>query len=318
MIGQRGVYSMKYAPLVVFGFNRPEHLSRCLSSLEICLNFASHSGFIFIDGPRNESDEKSVSECVKIAQSFGYKHGFKVISRESNLGLAKSVRTGINQVFENSDSIIVIEDDLLLGVGFLEFVNSALNFYRQNHEVASISGYQYPVDLVPSGGVFLRGADCWGWGTWKDRWEETSFDGEYLLAQLRSRKLQKAFNLNGAIDYEDMLVKYCIGAIDSWAVPWHTSMFLQNRITLFPSKTFVSNEGGDGSGTHFGFNSLYSQNLNGQSRSDFPTELSESKTYRDLMITFYKKNNRPVSSLQKLKVLIKKTISLFLPRNHKN
>ena len=300
---------MKYAPLVIFGFNRPEHLSRCLSSLEKCINFASHSGFIFIDGPRHEGDNESVSECVKIAQCFRDKYGFKVISRETNLGLAASVRSGINQAFENSDSIIVVEDDLVLGVGFLEFVNSGLNFYQQNHEVASISGYQYPIDLEPSGGVFLRGADCWGWGTWKDRWEDTSFDGEYLLAQLRSKKLLNAFNLNGAINYQDMLEKYCTGGIDSWAVPWHSSMFLQNRITLFPSKSFVSNEGGDGSGTHFGVNPLYSQNLYSQTISDFPTVLSESQSYRDSMIAFYRKTNRPLSSVQKLKMLIKNILS---------
>jgi hypothetical protein len=309
---------MKYAPLAIFGFNRPEHLRRCLISLENCRNFASHSGFIFIDGPRNENDDKFVLECLKIAEHFGDKHGFKVISREANLGLATSVRSGIDYVFENSDSIIVIEDDLVLGVGFLEFVNSALNFYQHRHEVASISGYQYPIDREFLEGVFLRGADCWGWGTWKDRWKDVSFDGEYLLTQMRSKKLLKAFNLNGSINYEDMLVKYCSGRIDSWAVPWHASMFLGNRLTLFPPMTFVSNEGGDGSGTHFGVNSIYSQELYGQAISDFPAVLSESEPYRDAMIAFYRKTNRPLSSSQKLRALIKRVISLVLPKSHKN
>ena len=318
MIVREGIKSVEYAPIVVFGFNRPEHLSRCLRSLENCSNFASHSGFIFIDGARNENDEKSILECLKIAERFADTHGFTVISREANLGLAASVRSGINHVFENSDSIIVIEDDLLLGVGFLEFVNSALNFYQQHNQVASISGYQYPIDLEPSGGVFLRGADCWGWGTWKNRWQATNFDGENLLAQMRAKKLLKAFNLNGSINYEDMLRKYCSGEIDSWAVPWHASMFLQNRLTLFPSKTFVSNEGGDGSGTHFGLNSLYSQNLDLQTLNEFPTVLSETESYRESMVAFYRKINQPLTRLQKLNFLVKKVMSLVSPKNHKN
>ena len=309
---------MKYAPVVVFGFNRPEHLNRCLKSLEKCTNFAAHSGYIFIDGPRTEFDQKSVLECVEIAERFRDIHGFKVITHEVNWGLAASVRSGINRVFENSDTIIVIEDDLILGVGFLEFVNSALNFYQKNHEVSSISGYQYPIDLELSNAVFLRGADCWGWGTWKDRWEDTIFDGDYLLAQIRFRKLEKEFNLNGAINYEDMLIKYCNQEIDSWAVPWHTSMFLQNRLTLFPSKSFVSNEGGDGSGTHFGINSLYSQDLSNQTISDFPTVPSESKSYRASMIEFYQKANQPLSGLQKLKIAGRKVKSLVSPSTHKN
>lgn len=314
MIGRKGINTMKYAPLVVFGFNRPEHLRRCLDSLEKCSNFASHPGFIFIDGPRNEGDIKAVSECVKIARSFEDKYGFKVVSHETNLGLATSIRSGIDLVFEDTDSLIVIEDDLVLGVGFLDFVNSGLNFYQNHRQVASISGFQYPIDLELSGGVFLRGADCWGWGTWKDRWEDVIFDGEYLLSQLQSMKLLNAFNLDGAINYEDMLEKYCSGKLDSWAIPWHSSMFLQNRLTLYPAKSFVSNEGGDGSGTHFGINSLYSQNLFVQSTNEFPKVVSESQPYRDSLAAFYRKSNRPLSRFQKIKFLAKKIYLLKLAK----
>ena len=292
------------APIAIFGFNRPEHLRECLKSLERCEGFEKQVGYIFIDGPRNSSEASKVNEVISVAREFANIHSFELILREENLGLAKSVRSGIDMVFEKFDRIIVIEDDLILAVGFLNFINLGLEKYFSETKVASISGYQYPLSEALQKISFLRGADCWGWGTWKNRWEAINFKGSELLEQIYASDLIQELNLNGSVDYEDMLIKYCNSEIDSWAVPWHVSNFLQNKLTLYPSLSYVSNEGGDGSGTHFGNNFLFSQELNKQESINFPSQVCESKAFKDSLISFYSHSKKRGSKKRKARKLL--------------
>jgi hypothetical protein len=47
-----------------------------------------------------------------------------------------------------------------------------------------------------------------------------------------------------------MLAQRALGRNGSWALPWHASLFLQDRLTLHPGRSFVENIGNDGSGEH--------------------------------------------------------------------
>ena len=42
------------------------------------------------------------------------------------------------------------------------------------------------------------------------------------------------------------------GRNDSWAVRWHASAFLADKLTLHPGRSLVHNIGNDASGTHCG------------------------------------------------------------------
>lgn len=314
----KGVKTLRNAPIAIFGFNRATHLRNCLDSLEKCDGFAKHYGYIFIDGPRNASEAQAVEETILVAQEFAKRNSFELIVRQVNFGLAKSVRYGIDHVFQNSNKIIVIEDDLILEKGFLSFINAGLDKYRDDFTVASISGYQYPIREKLQECAFLRGADCWGWGTWKNRWEEVNFNGKELLEEIYGLDQVDELNLNGSVDYEDMLIKYCRSEIDSWATPWHISNFLQNKLTLYPPFTYVSNEGGDGSGTHFGKNSLFSQDLKSQKSTVFPVQVLESEVFRKALIDFYNHTKKSGSRIRKIKRLLAKLYRLAKPNSPKH
>jgi hypothetical protein len=295
--------------IAIFAFNRPKHLSECLSSLEKCTGFQNYEGTIFIEGARNEFEKSLVEECYVVADNFAREHHFNVIKRQSNLGLARSIRGGIDQIFESSSSIIVIEDDLVLHPGFLEFVSSGLVKYVDEKKVASISGYQYPIQRTPASAVFLLGADCWGWGTWSDRWADTNFDAPSLIHEIRERNLVEQFNLDGTNNYTAMLEQLIEGEIDSWALPWHASMYLQDRLTLYPPTSFVSNEGGDGSGTHFGINSIYSQEFKVTETIAFPDQISENILFREELCKFYRDNRVKFSTFARIKNKVKRFLN---------
>ena len=287
--------------IAIFAFNRPKHLFECLSSLERCTGFENYVGTIFIDGARNQAELQFVEECHQLAEEFAQRHCFNVVKRESNLGLANSIRSGIDQIFQSNDSIIVVEDDLVLHSGFLQFLSSGLAKYADEKKVSSISGYQYPIKRPPAGPVFLLGADCWGWGTWSDRWNQTNFDADFLLRESRENHLVHQFNLDGSNDYTGMLEQLIDGDIDSWAILWHASMYVQNRLTLYPPASFVSNEGGDGSGTHFGVNSMYSQELKATQNVSLPEYIAESESFREELCHFYFDSRVKLSIISRIK-----------------
>jgi hypothetical protein len=134
-------------------------------------------------------------------------------------------------------------------------MNSALQRYEHERQVFQISGHMFPVDLTAStDAVFLPYTTSWGWATWGRAW--AIFDhSELTLRKLSADSaLRSRFDLRGAYPYFDMLRDHFSGHVNSWAIRWYASVFLQNGLTLHPVQTLVSNIGFDGTGTHCGDN----------------------------------------------------------------
>ena len=189
------------APIALFAFNRPDKLADCLNSLSENVGAASSDLFIFVDGPRRKDDITKIDQVTEISRRANGFRSVTVERSEVNLGLAESIRNGIHKVLCDFDSLIVIEDDLVLAETFLEFMNAGLLEYMNNKSFASIQGFQYPINPPMEQLVTIRGADCWGWATWKNRWDLTIFDSNRLLSELRSRNLEYEFDLDGSMPY---------------------------------------------------------------------------------------------------------------------
>jgi len=129
-------------------------------------------------------------------------------------------------------------------------MNDGLNRYSGIDTVGSIHAYSYPChDPLPET-FFLRGADCWGWGTWKNTWDLFEENGQTLLDEILNFGLSYQFDFDGTYPYTQMLRNQISGNNDSWAIRWHASMFLAKKLCLYPGKSLVKNIGCDGSGTH--------------------------------------------------------------------
>src|SRR5690606_24189947 len=111
------------APIALFAFNRPEHTRATLGAL-INNDLASDSELtIFCDGPRSEEDVDAVSEVRALVRKINGFKRIEVIERPENLGLARSVITGVTSMLEASENVIVVEDDLVTSRHFLRFMN---------------------------------------------------------------------------------------------------------------------------------------------------------------------------------------------------
>lgn len=241
--------SSSLAPVALFAFNRPAHTARTLAALAASPLAAGSDVYAFLDGPRHDDERARVDDVrAVLADAAGFAR-VRVHATEANRGLFASLTEGIGKVLAVHQAVIVVEDDIEVAPGFLGYMNSALDRYRDVAAVGSIHGYSPPIAGLPKR-YFLRGGDCWGWATWADRWSLFNPDARELLLQLRRRRALRAFMRSHGAAPLLQLVKRARGRNQSWATLWHASLFLADRYTLHPGTSLVANIGCDGSGTH--------------------------------------------------------------------
>jgi len=245
----------------LFVYNRPSHTRRTIESL-LANELASRSELmIFSDGAKNPSGAAAVEEVRRYLRTIEGFGSIRIYERDSNAGLARSIIEGVTRVVRDHGRVIVLEDDMVTSPWFLTYMNEALEMYAEDENVASVHAYSFPSQAPLPETFFLRGADCWGWATWERSWRHFEPDGRKLLNALRERRLTRAFDLDGAFGYTRMLEDQVSGRNDSWAVRWHATCFLQERLTLHPGRSLVWNIGTDGSGTHCAETEDYASSL---------------------------------------------------------
>ncbi len=212
---------------------------------------------VYSDAPRTSDNAQAVAAVREYLQNISGFRSVTIHHRPDNFGLAKSIIEGVTEVLLRYERIIVLEDDMVTSPPFLSYMNEALVRFADDDRVISVHGYVYPVPQVLPEAFFLRGADCWGWATWRRGWDLFNPDGRVLLDELKRRNLVKTFDFNGAYSYSQMLECQIKGANDSWAIRWYASAFLADKLTLYPGRSLVHNIGNDSSGTHCGSNSTH-------------------------------------------------------------
>ena len=241
---------MSLAPIVLFTYNRPWHTRQTVEALRKNFLAAESELFIFSDGPRNEEARGRVDEVRQYLKTIAGFKRIQIREGKENRGLAKSIIAGVTEIVKEYGRVIVLEDDLETSPYFLKYMNEGLDLYEQDHRVISVLGHVFPVKASLPETFFIRGASCWGWATWTRGWDLFEENGEVLLKRLMNQRLTRDFDRNGAYPYIDMLKAQIAGKNQSWAVRWHASAFLNNKLTLYPGRSLVCNIGNDGSGQH--------------------------------------------------------------------
>ncbi|MCR5193409.1 MAG: glycosyl transferase [Bacteroidales bacterium] len=227
-----------------------------LESLLACPECADSELYVFMDEARNDSEADDVE---KVRALFDNLQGFKAIHpypARMNKGMARSVIDGVTTVLEKHESIIVLEDDLVVAPDFLTFMNAALEAYRDRSDIWSISGYTpnlKEIEQYDKNSVFLvPRAQCWGWATWSDRWETVDWEVSDFNYLARNKKRRKAFDMGGNDLFRTLEMEHR-ERIESWAVRWAYAASKQKMWTVNPMLSKVQNIGLKSSTSHVGW-----------------------------------------------------------------
>ena len=250
-----------YAPILLFVYNRPEHVRRNIQALLKNELAAESELFIYSDAAKDETSQAAVKEVRAFIRSI---QGFKKITiteRAENWGLARSIIDGVTTQINRYGRVIVLEDDLVVAPHFLQFMNDALETYRDEERVGHIQACDFTHDPSLPDTFLIKWTGSWGLGTWDRALKHFNADGKALLTELESRKLTYTFDFNGKYGYTRMLRRQIEGKNNSWAIRWNASLFLKGILSLNVGKSLVQNEGFDGSGTNCGGGGLYASEL---------------------------------------------------------
>lgn len=242
----------KYAPIVMFTYCRLENTRETVEYLLRNEEAKDSDLIIYSDAPKNERAEEGVKKTREYIHSISGFKSIKIIERDKNMGLANSIVDGVTSVVNQYGRVIVLEDDLSVSPFFLKYMNEGLNRYENRDDIVSIHGYIYPVKATLPEAILIKGADCWGWATWKRGWDIFSFDAKSLYEQINKAHRAKEFDFNYSYPYMDMLRRQIDGSAGSWAVCWYASAFLQNKHTVYPGQSLVQLNDIEGVGSTHG------------------------------------------------------------------
>lgn len=249
------------APILLFVYNRPEHTRRCVDSLLANGPSADSDLIVYADGPRDDAARPEVDRVRKYIHSISGFKSVTIIERDGNWGLARNVIDGVTTAVNSRGRVIVVEDDLVLAPYFLQFMNDALETYKDEPRLGHIQACDFTRDPSLPDTFLIKFTGSWGWGTWQRAWKHFNPDGAELLQALERQGLTRRFDFNGKYGFTRMLRRQIEGKNNSWAIRWNASLFLADILSLNVGRSLVSNQGFDGSGTNCGGGNLYSSEL---------------------------------------------------------
>ena len=244
---------MNLAPIAIFACRRPQHLEFLLESLRANPEVSNSSAHIFVGGPKSAADWDLVLQTIEIAREcsiFGDLKVHEVFSETTGSGL---IRHGVNLVLGAYDRVIALEDDLIVRADFLNFMNRALEEFKDEDAIYQVSGWNY--GLMEKGNsqktYFFPVPTPWGWGTWKRAWTDlpnTQEEFEWLTQ--RSNRIHN-FNFGENYDCLGMIEAVLKSNYDAWDAVWYLHCFRNSKLTVYPNSSLTINNGFDGSGLNF-------------------------------------------------------------------
>lgn len=245
----------KYAPVVAFAYNRADKIINCLHSIEKNPEVKETDLVIYCDGAKSEKGKPAVEATRLALREYIDKSSFKTVSlieAPENKGLAKSIIDGVTDVIERYGRAIVVEDDLIVSQSFLSYMNGALEYYKDNSRIGAVSAYTYPLRSLKDYDrdiYVMHKGDCWGWATWNDRWDKAAWADVDFDSYFRDKELRKRFEKTES-GWDLLMLLQSQGKISSWAVRWVYYLMKRDLLTVYPTRSYVTNAGFDGSGTH--------------------------------------------------------------------
>ena len=234
-------------PIVFFVYKRPE----CARVVFDQIRKAKPPILIFVsDGPRNIEEASLVFESRSLCELVDWNCRVIRIFSEINLGCKKRFFTALDTVFDEFEQAIILEDDCVPHNDFFEFCDWGLQEFKDNNNVAIISGSNLHQTDKNLRNNFSRYMSCWGWATWSRTWRNINrYIGIRDLNQMRQQMLIAKFSRWEALFWSEVL-KHTICSNSIWDFYVQHFMFQTHSLSVFPGSNLIKNIGFGDSATH--------------------------------------------------------------------
>ena len=253
-------------PIVVIIFNRPDLAKMIFLEIK---KIKPRELFVISDGPRESSsnDKDLVLKSRHIYENIDWDCNLHKNYSNINLGCKIRLSSGLDWVFSNVKSAIILEDDCLPSQSFFFYCKDLLNKYSENKMIGMIGGVNFCDEgLINSDEsyYFTKYSLIWGWATWADRWHKYYDVNISLWPKIRKSKHFHSLllNSNERVFWNKIFDKVYNGKIDTWDYQWTFANFMNNRLVILPKVNLISNIGFRSDATHTnGFSKLSNNHL---------------------------------------------------------
>ena len=160
-------------PVAIIIFNRYENAHSVLQQIR---KAEPKELFIIADGPRKnrEGEYEKCQKARSIADEVDWQCSVHKIFSEENLGCAKRVVSGLNEVFSKVEQAIIFEDDCIPDLSFFRFADEMLERYESDGRIMLVSGNNkcFAKEPVKESYFFSKQCQIWGWATWRRAWNK--------------------------------------------------------------------------------------------------------------------------------------------------
>ncbi|MFH1457013.1 MAG: hypothetical protein ABIF17_02770 [Patescibacteria group bacterium] len=267
------------APIGLSTYIRLSHLKLTIEALKQNALAEKSDLYIFSDGPKAGDEQKVIDTRKYLKTITGFKT-INIIERIKN-SRVRNNRDGIKLLLNKYGKMIYLEEDNITAPGFLAYINKGLNFYKENKKIFSICGYAPDMNIPNDYDreyFVLQKFSGWGFGIWKDRYDQIKEINKGELNNFKKTKKLKKFLKN--VVSKNTLKLFELDAnkeIDALDVKIVYHLFKNNLYSVFPIKSLIKNTGCDGSGTHCGMSDKYDVNLWNKLNFQFTTNIETDK-----------------------------------------
>ncbi len=233
-------------------FNRPDTTSRVFEAIR---QAQPPRLYVAADGPRKNrpGEEELCLQTRDIIHKVDWNCEVKTLFREDNLGCGHAVSGAIEWFFSQEPEGIVLEDDCLPHPDFFPYCEELLARYRDNKQVAFISGNNFDFDTPPrkESYYFSAYSHVWGWAAWKRTWDLYDFTLKDKSLPEFHAILHKLFISPTERRYwENIFMKMKLGKIDTWDYQLSISIMFSGALCIIPSTALIRNIGFSPNATH--------------------------------------------------------------------
>lgn len=241
--------------------------------------------YIAADGPKGTVDLKKVEKVREyILENIDWSTEIRTLFQKDNLGAKYAVFEALEWFFSLESRGIILEDDCLPGNGFFSYCEELLDRYESDKQIGMISGRNElgTYENEKEGDYFLstRGF-CWGWATWRDRFEMLDIDiaqkvtlnNILVLYKNASSFLEFVFRMKN-------IKQLRVDNLDAWDYQWSICLLLNSMYAIVPKKNMIKNIGFGEGATHAFNNDVDNvDHFEGMGSIIHPNKLSSIKEY---------------------------------------
>jgi hypothetical protein len=239
-------------PIVLIIFNRPESTRQVFAAIRAA---RPQQLLVIADAPRAHRPD-DIPKCAAaraIVEEIDWNCQVFKNYADHNLGCGLRVSSGLDWVFQQVETAIILEDDCLPDQTFFPYCTALLDHYQHDPRIVHISGnnFQFGQQRGDASYFYSCYPHMWGWATWRRAWQHYRYHITSWPDRRSTDWLEARLDTAAAVaNWRQIFDQIYNREIDTWDYQWTFACWQNNGLCIHPQVDLVANIGFNNEGTH--------------------------------------------------------------------